>query len=105
MSLIFRPTDDGGIYYMSLIFRPTDDGGIYYMSLIFRPTDDGGIYYMSLYTMIRQLEDTGDVNLSAYSRNLAESGIILENSSSYANLHDALSFVIDVDFNRNSYSV
>ncbi|XP_023344200.1 tyrosine-protein phosphatase 99A [Eurytemora carolleeae] len=70
-----------------------------------RPTDDGGIYYMSLYTMIRQLEDTGDVNLSAYSRNLAESGIILENSSSYANLHDALSFVIDVDFNRNSYSV
>ena len=66
---------------------------------------EGGIFYLSLYTMIRQLEDTGDVNLGAYSRYLAERGVILPTAHSYALLHDSLSHVIDVDFNRKTYAV
>lgn len=60
---------------------------------------------MSLYSMTRQLEDTGDVNLGAYSRHLAERGIILDSAQSYVELHDSLSFIIDTDFNRKSYAV
>ena len=60
---------------------------------------------MCLHTMIRQLEDTGDVNVGAYSRYLAERGIILDGAHSYIKLHDSLSNIIDVDFNRKSYAV
>ena len=60
---------------------------------------------MSLHSMIRQLEDTGDVNVGAYSRYLAERGILLDSAHSYIKLHDSLSNIIDVDFNRKSYAV
>ena len=60
---------------------------------------------MSLYTMSRQLEDTGDVNLGAYCRYLADLGLLLDSTESYVRLHDSLSFIIDTDFTRKSYAV
>lgn len=70
-----------------------------------RPGEEGGIYLLSLHTMLRQLTETGDVNLSAYSRYLATRGILLSTPSSYVGLHDTLAIIIDSDNNRRSYAV
>ncbi len=48
--------------------------------------------------MMRQMEQTGDLNLSSYSRHLATQGVSLSSPDYYICLHDTLALILDYGY-------
>jgi hypothetical protein len=67
-------------------------------SLLFRAGSNGPLFYICLQTMMRQMEQTGDLNLSSYSRHLATQGVSLSSPDYYICLHDTLALILDYGY-------
>ena len=66
---------------------------IYWNYVVFRSGINPAVYFMCLDTMLGQMRDTGDINLSHYSKQLAvRHGLRLSNTEMYIHLHDILAW-------------